>query len=66
MNIAMAVNMGGNDFIEKPFDLEVLSVKVQAILHRTYAFQDPSVSVPQCSGAFRNLSDLSLSCGRIS
>ena len=38
MNIVMAMNMGGDDFIPKPFDLEVLSAKVQALLRRTYDF----------------------------
>lgn len=39
MNIVMAINMGGDDFITKPFDLTVLAAKVQAMLRRTYAFQ---------------------------
>lgn len=38
MNIVMAMNMGGDDFIAKPFELEVLSAKIQAILRRTYDF----------------------------
>lgn len=38
MNIVMAMNMGGDDFIAKPFDLEVLLAKVQAVLRRAYAF----------------------------
>lgn len=38
MNIVMAVNMGGDDFIAKPFDLQVLSAKIQAMLRRTYSF----------------------------
>ena len=38
MNIVMAMNMGGDDFIPKPFDLEVLSAKIQALLRRTYDF----------------------------
>lgn len=36
MNIIMAMNMGGDDFIAKPFDLSVLTAKVQAVLRRTY------------------------------
>lgn len=36
MNIVMAINMGGDDFIAKPFDLNVLTAKVQAMLRRTY------------------------------
>lgn len=40
MTIVMAVNMGGDDFIAKPFELEVLTVKVQALLRRTYAYNE--------------------------
>jgi DNA-binding response OmpR family regulator len=43
MNIVMAVNMGGDDFIPKPFDLEVLRVKIQALLRRTYSYNEQSV-----------------------
>ena len=39
MNIVMAINMGGDDFIAKPFDLNVLQAKVQAMLRRTYDFR---------------------------
>lgn len=38
MNIVMAVNMGADDFVVKPFSLEVLTAKVQAVLRRTYDF----------------------------
>ncbi|MBP1549596.1 MAG: response regulator transcription factor [Oscillospiraceae bacterium] len=38
MNIITAMNMGGDDFIAKPFDLTVLMAKLQAILRRTYDF----------------------------
>ncbi len=38
MNIVMAMNMGADDFIAKPFDLTVLTAKVQALLRRTYDF----------------------------
>ena len=38
MNIIMAMNMGGDDFVAKPFDLHVLVAKVQAMLRRTYDF----------------------------
>lgn len=36
MNIVMAMNMGGDDFIAKPFDLNVLTAKIQAMLRRCY------------------------------
>ena len=35
MNIVMAMNMGGDDFISKPFDMNVLIAKIQAMLRRT-------------------------------
>lgn len=38
MNIVMAVNMGGDDFIAKPFDMDVMMAKIQAMLRRTYDF----------------------------
>lgn len=38
MNIVMAINMGGDDFLAKPFDTDVLLAKVQALLRRTYDF----------------------------
>ena len=38
MNIVMAMNMGGDDFIAKPFDPGVLMAKMQAMLRRAYDF----------------------------
>lgn len=38
MNIVMAMTMGGDDFITKPFDFHVLTAKIQALLRRTYSF----------------------------
>lgn len=63
MNIVMAMNMGGDDFISKPFDLEVLQAKVQAVLRRTYAFQNAQTAMTECGGAVLNLSDMSLAYG---
>lgn len=56
MNIVMAMNMGGDDFIEKPFDLDVLTAKVQAILRRSYSFQS-SGNVIEHRGLILNLGD---------
>jgi two-component system, OmpR family, response regulator protein BraR/BceR len=38
MNVLMAINTGADDFIAKPFDLQVLTAKIQALLRRTYSF----------------------------
>lgn len=38
MNLVTAMHLGADDFIPKPFDLQVLVAKVQAILRRSYDF----------------------------
>lgn len=61
MNIVMAMNMGGDEYIEKPFDINVLTAKIQALLRRTY-------SLPQQRNilSYRelelNLNNTTLSC----
>ena len=59
MNIVMAMNMGGDDFIAKPFDLNVLTAKIQAILRRTYDFAKAQEAL-ECRGAVLNTADASL------
>lgn len=56
MNLVMAINMGGDDFITKPFDLNVLTVKIQAMLRRTYEFAGESHMLEH-QGVWLNLSD---------
>jgi DNA-binding response OmpR family regulator len=62
MNIVMAMNMGGDDFISKPFDLEVLNAKVQAMLRRSYDFAGQT-KLLEHKGAILNVSDATLLYG---
>lgn len=57
MDIIMAVNMGGDDFIQKPFSLEVLLAKVNAMLRRTYSYVDVETNVMGHQGVVLNLKD---------
>ena len=62
MNIVMAMNMGADDFIPKPFDGSVLTAKIMALLRRSYDF---AAAAPTLShrGAFLNTGDASLTYG---
>lgn len=53
MNMVMAMSRGADDFIAKPFDLEVLAAKVQALLRRAYSFGKASSILEHC-GAILN------------
>lgn len=60
MNIVMAMNMGGDDFIPKPVDLNVMTAKIQAVLRRAYDMAG-KIPVLEHRGAVLNLNDASLS-----
>ena len=49
LNIVTAMELGADDYITKPFDLEVLGAKVQALLRRAYAYGRPADLV-DCGG----------------
>ena len=59
MNIVMAMNMGGDDFIAKPFDQSVLIAKIQALLRRSYDF-GTAAPVLERRGAELNTGDNTL------
>lgn len=59
MNIVMAVNMGADDFIAKPFDMDVLTVKIQALLRRSYDFAGTS-SILEHKGVMLNITEATL------
>lgn len=71
LSLITAINMGGDDFIAKPFDLNVLLVKIKALLRRTYEMNPSSAgdndsnisqkpALPECRGAVYNGADSSL------
>lgn len=57
MDIIMSVNMGGDDFVQKPFSLEVLMAKVNALLRRTYSYTNIESNVIEHNGVILNLKD---------
>ena len=59
MNIVIAMNMGGDDFIAKPFDRNVLAAKIQAILRRTDDFAANTELIAH-KGAVLNTADATL------
>jgi DNA-binding response OmpR family regulator len=59
MNIVMAMNMGGDDFIVKPFDLNVLTAKIGALIRRAYSLQG-QINAIEHDGVVLNLNDTTL------
>lgn len=62
MNIVMAMDMGGDDFISKPFDLTVLTAKINALLRRSYSFIS-NINIIEHHGVILNLSNAEVSNG---
>lgn len=62
MNIVMAMDMGGDDFVSKPFDLTVLTAKINALLRRSYSF-NINLNILEHNGVILNLSDAIISNG---
>jgi len=59
MDTVMAVNVGADDYITKPFDLDVVTAKVTALLRRTYDYQE-DIQGAYYRGAFLNFSEASV------
>lgn len=60
MDIIMAVNMGGDDYVTKPFSLDVLMAKINAVLRRTYSYTDVSSDTVEYKGMILSLKDNNL------
>ena len=63
MDIIMAMNMGGDDYLQKPFSLEVLMAKINALLRRTYSYAEHETSAVEHNGVILNLNDAHLQYG---
>lgn len=59
LNVIMAINMGADDFIAKPFDLSVLTAKIQALMRRSYSLSG-QVNVMEHKGVILNISSATL------
>ena len=59
MDIVMAINMGGDDFVTKPFDQNVLLEKIQGLLRRSYEFGKDQ-SLLEYMGVILNLKAMDL------
>lgn len=57
LDMIMAMNMGGDDFIQKPFFTDVLMAKINALLRRTYSYIEVSASVIEHDGIVLSLKD---------
>lgn len=60
MDVIMAINMGGDDFVQKPFSMEILLAKVNALIRRTYSYTNIEADVMEHNGVILNLKDNSL------
>ena len=57
IDMVMSMNMGGDDFIQKDFDQQVLIAKINAILRRTYSYIDTNDTIIEHKGLVLNLKD---------
>lgn len=57
MDIVMAVNMGGDDYVTKPFSMDILLAKIQALFRRTYSYGQDEGQIIECNGAILNIND---------
>ncbi|WP_053372032.1 response regulator transcription factor [Paenibacillus sp. FJAT-27812] len=63
LDMIMAMNMGGDDFVQKPFFTDVLLAEINALLRRTYSYVEVSASVIEHGGIVLSLKDGDVRCG---
>ena len=57
MDIIMAINMGGDDFIQKPFSADVVMAKINGIMRRTYSYSNVQSDILEYKGVVLSLGD---------
>lgn len=60
MDIIMAVNMGGDDYVIKPFSIDILMAKVNALFRRVYSYHNSKINTIEHKGIFLNLNDFTI------
>lgn len=63
LDMVMSMNMGGDDFIQKPFYSDVLVAKINALLRRTYDYTEIHARVIEHNGVVLHLDDANISHG---
>ena len=58
-----AISQGGDDYIEKPFSLDLLVAKVQAALRRAYSYSDQTLNIQQYKDMILDIEGLKVICG---
>ncbi|NMB39186.1 MAG: response regulator transcription factor [Firmicutes bacterium] len=57
-----AIAQGGDDYLEKPFSMDLLIAKVQAVLRRTYSYSDHTLNILQYQDLILDLERLQVHC----
>jgi DNA-binding response OmpR family regulator len=57
MDMVMSMNIGGDDYVQKPFHTDVLIAKINALLRRSYSYMDVQINKLDHDGVIFNLED---------